>query len=36
MATYKFSGEMRWNDDTQLWKEMLRTERYIQKQHADF
>lgn len=36
MATYKFSGEVRDARDTQLWKEQLRKERYIQKCHKDF
>lgn len=31
MATYKFSGDIRDARDTQLWKEMLDKERYIQK-----
>ena len=33
MATYKFSGDVRDARDTQLWKEMLTKERYIQNEH---
>ena len=36
MATYKYSYELRDARDTQLWKEQLRKERYIQKCHKDF
>jgi hypothetical protein len=35
MATYKYSGSIRDARDTQLWKEMLHKERFIQKEHAD-
>tara|TARA_B110000285_G_C14508868_1_gene331394 strand:+ start:82 stop:279 length:198 start_codon:yes stop_codon:yes gene_type:complete len=35
MATYKFSGSIRDARDTQLWKEMLDKERFIQKEHVD-
>lgn len=33
MATFKFSGDVRDARDTQLWKEMLRKERYIEGEH---
>jgi len=36
MATYKFSGGIRDARDTQLWKEMLDKERFIQKEHVDY
>jgi len=36
MATYKFSGSIRDARDTQLWKEMLDKERFIQKEHVDY
>ena len=33
MATYKYSANLAYNDDTQLWKEMLLKEQFIQGQH---
>ena len=36
MATYKYSGQMRDGRDTQLWKEMVQKERFLNTEHRDF
>ena len=34
--TFKYSGQMRWNDDTQLWNEILQKERITNKIHKTY
>ena len=34
--TFKYSGQMRWNDDTQLWNEILQKERVTNKIHKTY
>ena len=36
MATFKYSGGIRYNDDTKLWKEMLNKERGTSEMTRDF
>jgi len=36
MTTFKYSGEMRWNDDSQLWTEILGKERNTNKIHKNY
>lgn len=36
MATYKYSGSIRYADDTQLWKEILGKERGTSEMTRDF
>ena len=36
MATFKYDGSMRTNDDTQLWGEILRKEKFASGLHKDY
>lgn len=35
MATFKFSGSLRYHDDNKLWKEVVRKERYAKQEYLD-
>ena len=36
MATFKYSGAIRYNDDAKLWKEILNKERGTSEMTRDF